>query len=197
MSASTAEYPHIAHQVNELNLDKLLEQVTHLSSNYKPLVVFISATVWEEKIGSSLSYPFFTCQSIHDFLRIGLNLLPCVMVVDEDRAECSTHELKQLLSNRTEYPFELIDGSTVNENELVEKINDACRRIESIASIENTIAYPDKPVDRLGNTIELSRSSGFSKNKNLLRTKITEYIDQKPEEFLSEAISKIRNPQGD
>ncbi|MEK9772512.1 MAG: hypothetical protein VW576_03000 [Opitutae bacterium] len=205
MSTFTAEFPHLAHQVSELNVDELIKEANERSSNYHPLVVFLSTSKLEEKFSHHFDYPVFTCKSLHDFLKIGLDRNPSVLVVDEDRAECSTHQLRQLLSSRMKQPFEVIPYSPQNEDELLVGIKNACQRMQQFLSIESSISHtaskiasPNSRVSTiLDQDCEPSDLFTYKVSRKLLRKRVAEKIDLKPEEFLEEAICKIRKPDRD
>ena len=125
MSTFTAEFPHLAHQVSDLDVDQLIAEATKFSTNFQPWVVFISSADLNKKFGHHLIHPVYCCKSMHDFLKIGLDRHGCVIVVDENRAECSTLHLRELLISRTTQPFEIIPYSQTNEHQLLNEIKNS------------------------------------------------------------------------
>jgi hypothetical protein len=202
MSSSTLDSPTLYQKVNALNLDQFLSDALDDSSGYTPIVVFISSTNWQEKIASCLKESTFTCHSLHDMLRLGFHHNPFVLVVSKNRAECSTNELQQILSSRSKQPFEIVCHSKINDLELIDAIKKACDRVKKTASIENSIDRTAKgftadssPKTTLeGNLPDRCNINEYSEGRNLLKSRIIDYIENKPEDFLKEAISKIRKP---
>ena len=141
-------------------------------------------------------------QSMHDFLKIGLDRHGCVIVVDENRAECSPH-LRELLISRTTQPFEIIPCSQTNEHQLLNEIKNSCQRVMHLISLERTISHTAQKIvssNPRASTVsgynhKSSNSVEYKVSQNLISSRVSQVIDQKPEEFLRDAISQIRKPQ--
>lgn len=203
MSTFTAEFPHLAHQVSDLDVDQLIAKATKFSTNFQPRIVFISSTDLNKKFGHHLIHPVYCCKSMHDFLKIGLDRHGCVIVVDENRAECSTRHLRELLTSRTTQPFEIIPYSQPNEHQLLNEIKDSCQRVMHLISLERTISHTAQKIvssnprasTASGYNHKSSNSVEYKVSQNLIRSRVSEVIDPKPEEFLRDAISQIRKTQ--
>jgi len=202
MSTSALDSPTLYQKVNALNLDQFLSDALDGSSRLKPVVVFISSTNWQKKIANCLMESTFKCHSLHHMLRLGLHHNPFVLVVSENRAECSTNGLKQILSSRSKQPFEIICDSELNDPLLIKEIKEACERVKKLTSIENSIdhfakdfATEQSPLLRTQDNPQVrSNVNDFIEGRNLLKSRIMDLIENKPEDFLKEAISKIRKP---
>ena len=126
------------------DVDQLIAEATKFSTNFQPWVVFISSTDLNKKFGHHLIHPVYCCKSMHDFLKIGLDRHGCVIVVDENRAECSTLHLRELLISRTTQPFEIIPYSQTNEHQLLNEIKNSCQRVMHLISWKEQSVIPPK-----------------------------------------------------
>ena len=200
MNTSSAEFPKLVHLVSELDIEKLLQNSNQCFSNYEPLLVFLTGSNIVDTIGHHFAFPIFSCKSLHDFLRIGLYRHASVLVVEKHRGECSLPHLKQLLSTRAELPIEIISFSQINENHLIESIVTAYRKVQNLVSVEFSISkYAEKLLSENTKSLDTHRKSSpksrmqrFKISQNLIRTRVAETIQQKPEVFLKGAISQIR-----
>ena len=200
MATSALDSPTLYQKINALNLNQFLSDALDGSSGLTPIVVFISSTNCHDKIANCLKESTFKCHSLHEMLRLGLHHNPFVLVVSEKRAECSTKGLKQILSARSKQPYEIICDSEVNAPQLIDQIMEACERVKRIASIENSIDHFAKDFAHeqshqrtpQGNPTDRNSVSDFKEGRNLLKSRIMDFIENKPEDFLKEAISKIR-----
>jgi len=195
MSTSTPESPKVAHQISESRINQLLDSEMKIS-DHQPLVVFISDCPDREEIASKLSVPSFQCSSVHEFLRLGLNHRACVLVVSEQRAECSFENLQELLKRRAHHPIEVVSFNHSN-NQLVhlsEKIEQSVTQLTEIQLVDPRLSHSNRGKFSDSGTIANRVIHKEEENENSPNDRMNEGIHSKPEEYLRQAISKIRQP---
>ena len=200
MSTSTMEFPSIAKKVNCIDFTELYEQATDIHTKSQVMVVLLS---WDKKfvptLESEIENPIIRCRSLHNFLRQGLNQCSCVLVLLEERAECSTKNLKNLIDARSQKPIELITCKNQSKDSLIPLIKKASSRVQKLLAMETTVEHSARKIIKEKiNSIPHNRyhhktleSSEYLYAKSLIRCKASEQIENAPEKFLEEAISKI------
>ena len=197
MNASLKEFPTLSQRVSELNLANLLDHASF--SNPKTEISIVLLSVDENflpNIDRKYDNPVLRCKSFHDFLRQGHHKAACVLVTQGERAECSSTQLKDLLSARTSKPFEVIvyDGTT--DDDLIDLIHNAITRIQEFMVVDSTVEYSTQMIvkERLNeNDSRLSSTPEYQFTKELIQLKVLQQIETEPENFLKAAITKIKS----
>lgn len=202
MYTFTKHTPELAEQINAIDLEHLLENASNSAKSFEPRIIFISEHDWFSVMSDLPEYSCFSCSSVHEFLRIGLHHYPCVIITIQDRAECSSSSLRQILSTRIKKPCEVLTFQNTTENQVIETIKAAYQRVQNLMSVEHSISQEAEkfitgrflsPME-IAQNIEPPVMHKIKISEKLIRSRVADLIQTKPEEFLREAIDQIRKP---
>ena len=202
MYTFTKRTPELAEQINAIDLEHLLENAFNSAKDFNPRIVFISEHEWFSVMSDLPEYSCFFCSSVHEFLRIGLHHCPCVIITIQRRAECSSSALRQILSTRIKKPCEVLTFQNTTEDQVIETIKAAYQRVQNLMSVEHSVSQeaenfitgrPRSPIN-IGQNSEPPTIHKIKISEKLLRSRVAELIQTKPEDFLREAIDQIRKP---
>ena len=197
MNASTKEFPTLSQRVSELDLTDLLDHASSSNPETEILIILLSVhSNFLPSIDTIYDNPVVRCRSFHDFLRLGHHKSACVLIAPENRAECSSTHLEDLLSARSSKPFEVIVHDSGNENLLIDLIHKAITRIQESITIDSTVEYSTRMVvkEKLPERdARLSSTPEYQFTKELIQLKVLQQIEAEPENFLKAAITKIKS----
>jgi len=150
-----------------------------------------------EDLKNKSTFSFFYCHSLHEFFRRGLNLNSFILIAPHNRAECSSFHLKHIVGKRSTVPFEIIINNFENAHELTHAVEKCYNRIKSLVSLGMSVDNLTKSQlqeNRIDQTEidECTVVRDYRFTKRILMERLSREIGDKPENYLSKQISKIR-----
>ena len=94
MTPSSPKLSHAIDRIKEIELDSWLSEPTDVTSSHSVRIVFLSTDPCELDLNAGLQAELFSCDSLHNFIRLGYHLQPFVLITQENRQECSANELE-------------------------------------------------------------------------------------------------------
>jgi hypothetical protein len=174
-------------------LDSWLSEPADFAFSFSVRIVFLSTDPCELDLSVGLQTEMLTCDSLHNFIRLGYHLQPFVLITEENRQECSAKDLKVLLSRRSPNPFRIILKSDKTPLALSQEVNDAIEEVYASQSLDKKVLEKTRAIFRETQSGSLPISSREFKQANkALRARVRQRIESEPEKFLQEAISQIR-----
>jgi hypothetical protein len=201
MNTNTQSLKHLREEIDSLPLSDLVTDAFRQSDKFKTSIVLISAEKLKRTISSVTDADIFSCATLHDFLRLGLNHHSCVIVVSKILAECSIEEIEKLLSKRmAKKAYSIVLYDEKHDHELLEEIKKASQEVSELSSVErviktgtdNVLRNFERKMTRTSFHKESNRLLEFKFSQNLIREKTYQMINEKPELFLGNAIKNIR-----
>ena len=100
MTPSSPKLSHAIDRIKEIELDSWLSEPTDVTSSHSVRIVFLSTDPCDLDLSSGLQAELFSCDSLHNFIRLGYQQQPFVLVTVENRQKCSAKDLEVFLSRR-------------------------------------------------------------------------------------------------
>ena len=179
-------------RIQETDIDSLLTDPSDSASKSFVTVVFLATDPFDLGPTETHQAVPFTCSSVHELLRQGLQNHPFVVITEKNRHECSAIQLGQILSKRSSCPFRIIYKTKENPHEILEEANHAIGQVLASCELENKIIQKTKDIFKEAQYNELFTSRDFKQAKEVLRARVRQKIESEPEKFLEDAISRIR-----
>jgi len=193
MTPSSPKLSHPIDRIHEIELDSWLSEPADFAFSFSVRIVFLSTDPCELDLSVGLQTEMLTCDSLHNFIRLGYHLQPFVLITEENRQECSAKDLKVLLSRRSPNPFRIILKSDKTPLALSQEVNDAIEKVFASQSLDKKVLEKTRAIFRETQSGSLPISSREFKQANkALRARVRQRIENEPEKFLQEAISQIR-----
>jgi hypothetical protein len=192
MTSSSPKLSKAMNRIQETDIDSLLTDPSDSASKSFVTVVFLATDPFDLGPTETHQAVPFTCSSVHEFLRQGLQNHPFVVITEINRHECSAIQLGQILSKRSSCPFRIIYKTKENPHEILEEANHAIGQVLASCELENKIIQKTKDIFKEAQYNELFTSRDFKQAKEVLRARVRQKIESEPEKFLEDAISRIR-----
>ena len=193
MTPSSPKLSHAIDRIHEIELDSWLSEPTDVTSSHSVRIVFLSTDPCELDLNSGLQAEFFSCDSLHNFIRLGYHHQPFVLVTAENRQECSAKDLEVFLSRRSPNTFRLILKDNKSSPILSQEVNEALVEVHASHNLEKRVSEKTRTIFRETQPESLPYSSReFQQANKVLRERVRKRIVNEPEKFLKDAISQIR-----
>ena len=193
MTPSSPKLSHAIDRIHEIELDSWLSELADVTSSYSVRIVFLSTDPCELDLNAGLQTEFFSCDSLHNFIRLGYHLQPFVLITQENRQECSANELETLLSRRSPSSFRLVFKDNKSTLTLSQKVNKALVEVHASHGLEKRVSEKTRAIFLETQSDSLPYSSReFQQANKVLLERVRMRIENEPEKFLQDAISQIR-----
>ena len=193
MTPSSPKLSHAIDRIHEIELDSWLSEPTDVTASHSVRIVFLSTDPCELDLSSGLQTELFSCDSLHNFIRLGYHQQPFVLVTVENRQECSAKDLEVLLSRRSPNPFRLILKDNKTPLTLSQEVNEALVEVHASHGLEKRVSEKTRAIFRETHPESLPYSSReFQQANKVLRERVRQRIENEPEKFLQDAIFQIR-----
>ena len=193
MTPSSPKLSHAIDRIHQIELDSWLSEPTDVTSSHSVRIVFLSTDPCELDLSSGLQAELFSCDSLHNFVRLGYHQQPFVLVTVENRQECSAKDLEVFLSRRSPNPFRLILKDNKSPLTLSQEVNEALVEVHASHGLEKRVSEKTRVIFLETHPGSLPYSSQEFKQANkILRERVRKRIENEPEKFLQDAISQIR-----
>ncbi len=193
MTPSSPKLSHAIDRIHEIELDSWLSEPADSTPSDSVRIVFLSTDPCELDLNEGLQPELFSCDSLHNFIRLGYHQQPFVLVTEENRQECSAKDLEVLLSRRSPYSFRLILKDNKTALTLSQEVNEALAEVHASHGLEKRVSEKTRAIFRETHTESLPYSSReFQQANKVLRERVRKRIENEPEKFLQDAISHIR-----
>ena len=101
-----------------------------------PFVLFFYPLIHAIDLNSGLQAELFSCDSLHNFVRLGYHQQPFVLITEENRQESSAKDLEVFLSRRSPNPFRLIFKDNKSKLTLSQEVNEALVEVHASHGLE-------------------------------------------------------------
>ena len=193
MTPSSPKLSHAIDRIHEIELDSWLSEPTDVTSSHSVRIVFLSTDPCELDLSSGLQAELFSCDSLHNFIRLGYHQQPFVLVTVENRQECSAKDLEVFLNRRSPKPFRLILKDNKSPLTLSQEVNEALVEVHASHGLEKRVSEKTRVIFLETHPGSLPYSSReFQQANKVLRERVRKRIENEPEKFLQDAISQIR-----
>jgi hypothetical protein len=193
MTPSSPKLSHAIDRIHEIELDSWLSEPTDVTPSHSVRIVFLSTDSCELDLNSGLQAELLSCDSLHNFFRLGYHQQPFVLVTVENRQECSAKDLEVLLSRRSPNPFRLILKDNKSSLTLSQEVNEALVEVHACLGLEKRVSEKTRAIFRETHPESSPYSSReFQQANKILRERVRKRIENEPEKFLQDAISRIR-----
>lgn len=146
--------------------------------------------------------PSYWSPSVHYLLRTGLYQEHSIFILDET-AECSTSSLAELLRTRMIKPFAVVSAREIRKEGLENSINVIIRQMEKEQGIDEVVddyisssksqnEISGRRVHRTFDTELVSHHQTETEFKDLLKSRLSQFLSSTPEKILEQAIKEIR-----
>ena len=193
MTPSSPKLSHAIDRIHQIELDSWLSEPTDVTSSQSVRIVFLSTDPCELELNAGFQTEFLSCDSLHNFIRLGYHQQPFVLVTEGNRQECSTKDLEVLLSRRSPNPFRLILKDNKSSLSLSQEVNEALVEVHASYGLEKRVSEKTRAIFRETHPESSPYSSReFQQANKVLRERVRKRIENEPEKFLQDAISQIR-----
>ena len=193
MTPSPPKLSHIIDRIHEFELDSWLSDPADVTSSHSVRIVFLSTDPCNLDLNSGLQAELFSCDSLHNFVRLGYHQQPFVLITEENRQESSAKDLEVFLSRRSPNPFRLIFKDNKSKLTLSQEVNEALVEVHVSHGLEKRVSEKTRAIFHETHPESLPYSSReFQLAKKVLCERVRKRIENEPEKFLQDAISQIR-----
>jgi hypothetical protein len=193
MTPSSPKLSETIDRIHKVELDSWLSEPSDSTSTHAICIVFLSTDPCKLELSVGLQTDLFTCDSLHNFIRLGYHQRPFVLITEENRQECSANNLEVFLSRRSPTPFRLIFKGNKSPLALSKEVNEALGEVHASHILNRRILEKTRDIFRETQSGSLPYSSQeFQQASKALRDRVRRRIENEPEKFLQDAISQIR-----